>query len=110
MAEEVGDTGGGIRDGLRKGAASVRQEASRERIEGRIDEAVNERPLARYLLDMGIVVRALAIAVVACVVVWLLLSAKIAALVLVVGFFGAWLGLASSRYNRRKPTKPADAD
>jgi hypothetical protein len=110
MAEEVGDTGAGFRESLRESASGLRKEASRDKLESRFDEALNERPLARHLLDLRIVVRALIIAAVLCLIVSLLLSPKLGALVLVAGYIAAWMILATRQYNERKPTKPAGAD
>lgn len=105
MPEEVTQSGGSLREGLRDGAREMREDMSRDKLEGRLNDAVDERPLVRHLIDLGVVVRALAIAAVLCLVVSLLLSPKLGALVLVLAFFGAWLALASRQYNRRRPTK-----
>jgi Flp pilus assembly protein TadB len=109
MAEEVTE-GGGLKEGLREGTGELREELSRDRIEGRLHEAVNERPLARHLLDMGVVARALLIAAVITLIAWLLLGAKLAALLLVVSFGAAWFILGNRQYNRRKPTAPLETE
>jgi hypothetical protein len=112
MAEhvQVEESGGGLRDGLGEGVRQLREDVSRDKIEGRLDEAVSERPVTKHLLDMRIVAKALLIAAVLTLIVALLLSPKLAALVLVISFGALWFGLASRQYNARKPTKPADAD
>jgi Flp pilus assembly protein TadB len=113
MAEHVQvDEGsnGGLREGLGEGVRQIREDMSRDKIESRLDDAVSERPAIKHLLDMRIVVKALLIAAVLTLIVSVLLSPKLGALVLVLGFGGLWVGLAMRDYNRRKPTKPADAD
>ena len=110
MAENVTQSStGGLREGLGEGVRQLRDDVSRDKMESRLDEAVSERPVVKHLLDMRIVLKALAIAVVVTLIVWLGLSAKLAAVVLVLGFLGLWAGLAVRDYNRRRPTKPADA-
>ena len=109
MAEEV-TQGGGLKEGLREGSSELREELSRDRIEGRLHEAVNERPLARHLLDMRIVVKALLIAAVVTLLAWLLLGPKLAALLLVISFGAAWFILGNRQYNRRKPTAPLETE
>ena len=110
MAEHVEQGSGSLRDGLREGAREMRDEASRDKIESRLDDAVSDRPLVRHLLDLRNVLKALAVAAVLTLIVALLLSPKLGALVLVVSFGIAWVAFASKDYNRRRPTKPADAD
>ena len=109
MAEEVTE-GGGLKEGLREGAGELREDLSRDKLEGRLHEAVNERPLARHLLDMRVVVRALLIAAVITLLAWLLLGPKIAALLLVISFGVAWFVLGNRQYNRRKPTAPLETE
>jgi hypothetical protein len=112
MAEhvQVEEDSGGLREGLGEGVRQMREDVSRDKIESRLDDAVSERPVIRYLLDMRTVVKALLIAAVLTLIVSLLLSPKLGAVVLVVGFGALWVGLAMRDYNRRRPTKPADED
>jgi hypothetical protein len=112
MAEhvQVDESSGGLRDGLGEGARQLREDMSRDKIEGRLDDAVAERPVVKHLLDIRIVVKALLIAAVATLIVSILLSPKLGAIVLVLGFLGLWVGLATRDYNRRRPTRPADSD
>ena len=105
-----GESSGGLREGLGEGVRQMREDLSRDKIEGRLDDAVTERPLVKHLLDIRIVARALLIAAVLTLIVSLLLSPKLGALVLVVSFGVAWFVMANKQYNRRRPTKPADAD
>ena len=109
MAEEVTE-GGSVKEGLREGASELREDLSRDKIEGRLHEAVNERPLARHLLDMGLVLRAILIAVVVTLIAWLLLGPKLAALLLVISFGAAWFILGNRQYNRRKQTTPLETE
>jgi Flp pilus assembly protein TadB len=99
-----------LTDGLREGARELRKEVSRDKIEGRLDDTVSEKPLVKHLLDFRNVLLALAIAAVFTLVVSLASSAKVGAVVLVITFFAAWLILAARSYNARRPTKPIDTD
>jgi uncharacterized membrane protein YgcG len=110
MAEHVEQSDGGLREGLSEGVRQMREDVSREKLESRLDDAVSERPVTKHLLDLRIVAQALLIAAVLTLIVSLLLSPKLGALVLVVSFGALWFGLASRQYNRRKPTKSADAE
>lgn len=112
MAEhvQVEEGNDGLREGLGEGVRQIREDMSRDKIESRLDDAVSERPVVKHLLDMRIVAKALLIAAVLTLIVSILLSPKLGAVVLVLGFLGLWFGLASRDYNRRRPTKPADAD
>ena len=97
----------GFRESLSEGAGEIREDFSKDNIETKLRESVQERPVLKYLLDMGIVLRALLIAAIIClIVVWV--SPKAAGFFLVVGFLGAWAGLAVREYNRRRPTEPAN--
>lgn len=109
-AEEPEGSDGGIREGLSAGAREMREGVSRDRIESRLDDTASGRPLMRHLLDLKVVLSALLIAAVITIIVSLLLSPRIGAVVLVIGFFIAWYALASRQYNRRKPTKAVDDD
>jgi Flp pilus assembly protein TadB len=112
MAEhvQVEEDSGGLREGLGEGVRQMRKDLSRDRIEDRLDEAVSDRPVIKYLLDMRTVITALLIAAVLTLIVSVLLSPKLGAVVLVLGFGGLWVGLAMRDYNRRRPTRPADED
>jgi hypothetical protein len=71
----------------------------------RLEQAVEERPLLRHLLDLRIVVRALLIAA---VLICLIFSAILASIVLVLSFFGTWIFLGMRSYEQRRPTRSAD--
>jgi hypothetical protein len=109
MAEQVEEQSGGFRDGMRDGVRELREDVSRDKIEGKLDDAVSERPLVKHLLDLRNVVKALAVAAVLTLIVALLLSPQLGALVLVLSFGIAWVAFAGRDYNRRRPTKPADS-
>ncbi|MEA2450308.1 MAG: hypothetical protein QOG63_2240 [Thermoleophilaceae bacterium] len=108
MAEVVDTQPGGLREGVTEGAKELREQASRDNIESKLDDAVSERPLVKHMLDLRNVLKALAVAAVLTLIVSLLLSPKLGALILVVSFGIAWAAFASRDYNRRRPTKPAD--
>ena len=110
MAEVVDTQPGGLREGVKEGAHELREKASRDNIENKLDDAVSERPLVKHLLDLRNVLKALAVAAVLTLIVSLLLSPKLGALVLVLSFGIAWVAFAGRDYNRRRPTKPAGED
>jgi VIT1/CCC1 family predicted Fe2+/Mn2+ transporter len=83
----------------------VREMLSPEQANERLEQAVSERPLARHLIDLKIVGRALLIAAVLTIVTLILFSAVLAAVVLVISFFAAWILLASRSYEKRRPTR-----
>jgi Flp pilus assembly protein TadB len=83
----------------------VRDMLSPEEANERLEHAVSERPLARHLLDLKIVVRAVLIAAVL-TIVCAFFSLVLAAVVLVVAFFASWILLASRSYEKRRPTQP----
>jgi hypothetical protein len=88
-------------------ARALKDDLSADKVERKLQEVVEERPKARFLLDFSIVAKALVAAVVVAGVLWLLVSAQIAALALVVVFVGGWLLLAQLSYDRRRETRDA---
>src|SRR3954471_24490690 len=110
MAEVVDPQPGGLREGIKEGAHEMRENVSRDNIESKLDDAVSDRPLVKHLLDLRNVLKGVAVAAVLCLIVSLLLSPKLGALVLVLGFGIAWVAFAAKDYNRRRPTKPVDDD
>jgi len=70
----------------------------------RLEEAVDERPLIKHLLDFGIVGRALLIAAVLTIIALILFSPMIAGIVLILSFFASWVLLAVRSYEKRRPT------
>jgi hypothetical protein len=109
MAQEV-EYQGSLTDGLREGAREMRKEVSRDKVEGRLDGAISEKPLVKHLLDWSNILIALAIAAVLTLVVSLASSARFGAVVLVIAFFASWLILSARSYNERRPTTPIDTD
>ncbi|MFL5909343.1 MAG: hypothetical protein ACJ768_02070 [Gaiellaceae bacterium] len=83
----------------------VRDMLSPEEANERLERAVAERPLARHLIDLRIVVRAVLIAAVLTLICLILFSAVLAAVVLVISFFATWILLASRSYEQRRPTR-----
>jgi hypothetical protein len=70
----------------------------------RLEEAVAERPLAKYLLDLKILARAVAIAAVLTIIFAILFSPILGAVVLILSFFASWILLAVRGYEQRRPT------
>jgi Flp pilus assembly protein TadB len=81
-----------------------------ERLNDTIESTVAERPLLQHLLDFRIVGRALAIAVVVALIVWLIVGPALAAIVLLLVYFGGWYALAQRSHDQRRPSRPADED
>lgn len=92
-------------EAVREGVREVRQ--TPRRIGERVEGVVEDNALVRHMLDLRVVAYAVATAVVLALLA-LLLSPKLAALVLVLAFAGAWLGFAHRRYNQRRPTTSGD--
>jgi hypothetical protein len=90
---------------VREGA---REMLSRGNVNERLEQAVAERPQARYLLDLRIVARAVLIAAVLAIVCAILFSVRLAAFVLVVSFFASWILMSLRTYDRRRPTRSAN--
>ncbi|HEX8745330.1 MAG TPA: hypothetical protein VF712_19545 [Thermoleophilaceae bacterium] len=91
-------------------ARALREEMSPAKVEAKLEEVVEERPKAKHLLDFAIVGKALLIAVVVALILWLIFSPQLAAIALVLVFVGAWLGLAQMSYERRRETRDARSD
>ena len=86
---------------------ALREEFGPDRVEKKLQEVMEERPKARHLLDFSIVLKALAAAVVVAAIAWLIFSAQIAGVALIVVFLGTWLGMAQLSYDRRRETRDA---
>jgi Flp pilus assembly protein TadB len=102
----AGERTAAIRDDARQMRDSVRRENLEEKIEG----VIEERPAARSFLEPRPLLIAVAIAAVLTLIVALLLSVQLAALVLVVSFFASWAILSRRTYEKRRPTRDANAD
>lgn len=86
---------------------ALREEFAPDRMEQKLQEVMEERPKARHLLDFAIVLKAVVAAVVVAALVWLIFSAQIAGVALIVVFLGTWLGMAQLSYDRRRETRDA---
>ena len=106
MAEHAESGMGAIRDG----AHQIRHDLSRDQLEERVEGAMKEKPLLRWLLDLRVLLRAVLVAAVLTLIAALLFSPPFGGVVLVLSFVGAWLILAHREHSRRRPTKPARED
>lgn len=102
MAEHA-ERSGAIRDSARE----VRRRASLERVNERLEQSLASHPLLRHLLDLGVIAKALAVAIVLTLLVAVVFSPPLAAVVLVLSFFGGWYALANRTYAKRRPTREA---
>src|SRR5579884_1195271 len=100
MAEHAQE-GGTMRDL----AHQLRRDVAPDRLEQRAGEVLKDRPLLRHAVEIPVVGRAALTALVLALIVALLLSPQFAAVILVLAFFGGWLGFAARDYNKRRPTK-----
>jgi hypothetical protein len=105
---DVHETSGG--PGVGEQARALKDDLSTANLNESLEEAVSDRPLLGHLLDLRIVVRAVAIAVIVALLAWLLIGPGAAAIALVLLYFGSWYVLAQMSYSRRRPTRPADGD
>jgi Flp pilus assembly protein TadB len=92
---------------LREQAGALKEDFSPSRLADSLEDAASDRPMVPHLLAFDTVLKALAAAVVVALILMLLTSAKVAAVALVLVFFGAWLGLARLSYDRRRDTRDA---
>jgi hypothetical protein len=106
MGEEQKD----VNPSVREQASALREEMSPRRLNEKLEETIEERPKTRFLLDFKLVGIALAAAVVIALILIPLAGAPVAAIALVVVFFGGWLGSAQILYDRRRPTRDPDAE
>jgi hypothetical protein len=105
MAQQVEmESGATVRDGARE----LREDVSREKIDRRLSDAVEERPLVQHMLRWPVVLRAVAVAAVVALVFLVLGHPRMGAVLMVLSFFGAWAFFAARGYDKRRPTKPAD--
>lgn len=101
----TGERTAAIRDDMR----NVRESVSRDKLEQRLENVVEERPAARSFLEPRPIAYAVGIAAVLTLIVALLLSVQLAALVLVLSFFASWAVLSRRHYDKRRPTRDPDA-
>ena len=76
----------------------------------KIENTVREKPFLQHMLDLRIVVKAVAFAVVAALVMWLLVGPASAGFMLLLVFFASWFVLARVEFDKRRDSEPADAD
>lgn len=95
------------KQGMGAQARALKEDLAPDRVERKLQDVIEERPKARFLLDFSIVAKALVAAVVVAGLLWLLASAQVAAIALVVVFVGGWLLLAQVTYDRRRETRDA---
>ncbi|HEX8646966.1 MAG TPA: hypothetical protein VF715_08680 [Thermoleophilaceae bacterium] len=95
------------KQGVGAHARALKDDLSPDKVEGKLQEVVRERPKARFLLDFSIVAKALVAAVVIAGLLWLLVGPRLAAVALVVVFVGGWLLMAQLGYDRRRDTHEA---
>jgi Flp pilus assembly protein TadB len=101
-----GERTAAIRDDVR----NMRESVSRDNLEQKLEEVVEEKPATRSFLEPRPILMAVAIAAVLTLIVALLLSVQLAALVLVLSFGISWVALSQRDYGQRRPTKDANAD
>jgi hypothetical protein len=85
---------------LKEGVREVRDQARPSEISPKLEEAVQNQPLLPHLLAFDVVLKALAVGAVAALLLFLIASPMFAGVGLVLGFFGAWFGLAVLSYGK----------
>jgi Flp pilus assembly protein TadB len=95
---------------LKEGFREVRDQARPSEINPKLEEAVQNQPLAPHLLDFKVVLKALAIAAVVALVLFLLISPMFAGVALVLVFFGSWFGLATLSYGKAEERRESEKD
>lgn len=93
---------------MREDARKMRESVSRDNLEGRLEDAVEERPALKELLEPRPIAIAVGIAALLTLIAALLVSLPAAAIVLVLSFFATWAFLAMQSYERRRPTRDVD--
>jgi len=93
---------------LKEGFREVRDQARQSEINPKLEEAVQNQPLAPHLLDFKVVLKALAIGAVVALILFLLVSPMFAGVGLLLVFFGAWFGLATLSYGKAEERREAE--
>jgi hypothetical protein len=93
---------------LKEGFREVRDQARPSEINPKLEEAVENQPLAPHLLDFKVVLKALAIGAVVALILFLLVSPMFAGVGLLLVFFGAWFGLATLSYGKAEERREAE--
>jgi Flp pilus assembly protein TadB len=76
----------------------------------KLEKTVHEKPFLQHVLDFRNVGRAVAAAVVAAFLFWLLIGPATAGFALLLVFFGTWFALARVKYDERRESEPADGE
>lgn len=93
---------------LKEGLREVRDQARPSEINPKLEEAVQNQPLAPHLLAFDVVLKALAIGAVVALILFLLVSPMFAGIGLIITFFGAWFGLATLSYAKTEERREAE--
>ena len=93
---------------LKEGFREVRDQARPSEINPKLEEAVQNQPLAPHLLALDVVLKALAIGAVVALILFLLVSPMFAGVGLILVFFGAWFGLATLAYGKAEERREAE--
>jgi Flp pilus assembly protein TadB len=96
-------------EAMREDARQMRDSVRRENLEGKLEEAVDERPGVRPFLELRPLAIAVGIAAVITLIFALLVSVAVAAVALVVSFGIAWVVLSKRSYEERRPTRETDS-
>jgi Flp pilus assembly protein TadB len=100
----------GAKEAVREDVRNMRETVSRDGLESKLEDVVEERPATRSFLEPRPVLIAVAIAAVLTLIALLLFSPQLAAVVLVLSFFVAWFALSRRDYEQRRPTRDANAE
>ena len=95
---------------LKEGFREVRDQARPSEINPKLEEAVQNQPLAPHLLDFKVVLKALAIGAVVALILFLLVSPMFAGIGLMIAFFGAWFGLATLSYGKAEERRDSESE
>ena len=100
----------GAKEAVREDLQNVRETVSRDGLESKLENVVEERPATRSFLELRPLLIAAGIALVLALICLLLFSPQFAAVVLVLSFGLAWVLLSRRDYEQRRPTRDPDAE
>ena len=100
----------GAKEAVREDLQNVREAVSRDGLESKLENVVEERPATRSFLELRPLLIAAGIGLVLALICLLLFSPQFAAVVLVLSFGLAWVLLSRRDYEQRRPTRDPDAD
>ncbi len=92
---------------LREGIRSVRDQARPSELNPKLEEAMQNQPLLPHLVDLRVVLTAVAIGGVVALILLVLMSPMMAGVGLLIVFFAAWFGLAVRDYSRAESRREA---